>query len=33
VTFKQWIEAEPVKPLHQDHARYAAYGAAPPHAG
>ena len=30
VTFKQWIEAEPVRPLHQDHARYAAYGAAPP---
>jgi hypothetical protein len=29
VTFKQWIEAEPVRPLHQDHARYAAYGAAP----
>jgi hypothetical protein len=28
VTFKQWIEAEPVRPLHQDHARYAAYGAA-----
>ena len=23
---KDWIEAEPVRPLHQDHARYAAYG-------
>jgi hypothetical protein len=21
VTFKQWIEADPVRPLHQDHAR------------
>ena len=28
VTFKEWIEADPVRPLHQDHARYAAYGAA-----
>jgi hypothetical protein len=26
VSFKDWIEAEPVRPLHQDHARYAAYG-------
>jgi hypothetical protein len=30
LTFKDWIEAEPVRPLHQVHARYAAYGAAPP---
>jgi hypothetical protein len=29
VTFKQWIEADPVRPLHQDHARYAAYAVAP----
>jgi hypothetical protein len=29
VTFKQWIEADPVRPLHQDHARYAAYALAP----
>ena len=30
LTFKQWIEAEPVRPLNQGHARYAAFGAAPP---
>ena len=33
VTFKQWIEADPVRPLHQDHARYAAFAAAPPDTG
>src|SRR5262249_7303998 len=30
LTFKQWIEAEPVRPLNQGHARYAAFGTAPP---
>ena len=26
VTFRQWIKAEPLKPLNQWHARYASYG-------
>jgi hypothetical protein len=30
LTFKQWIEAEPVRPLNQGHARYAAFGTSPP---
>jgi hypothetical protein len=30
VTFRQWIEADPIRPLHQTHARYALYGALPP---
>ena len=29
VTFRQWIYAEPLKPLHQWHARYASYGLPP----
>jgi hypothetical protein len=29
LTFKQWVEAEPVRALNQGHARYAAFGAAP----
>ena len=29
VTFQEWIEADPVRPLHQDHARFAAYRAVP----
>ena len=29
VTFKQWIYAEPLKPLHQWHARYASFGPPP----
>jgi hypothetical protein len=28
VTFRQWIKAEPLKPLNQWHARYASYGMA-----
>lgn len=30
VTFKHWIKADPIKPLHQTHARFALYGADPP---
>jgi hypothetical protein len=30
ITFKQWINADPIRPLHQTHARYALYGNAPP---
>jgi hypothetical protein len=29
VTFKQWIEAEPIRPVEPGHARYAASGSAP----
>jgi hypothetical protein len=29
VIFKSWIRADPIKPLHQTHARYAFYGASP----
>jgi hypothetical protein len=29
LTFKQWVEAEPVRALNQGHARYAGFGAAP----
>jgi hypothetical protein len=30
VSFKLWIQAEPVRPFNQGHARYAAFGTAPP---
>ena len=26
VTFREWVKAEPLRPLHQWHARYASYG-------
>jgi hypothetical protein len=29
VSFRLWIEAEPVRPFHQGHARYAAFGTPP----
>jgi hypothetical protein len=29
VTFKDWIKADPIKPLHQTHARFALYGINP----
>jgi hypothetical protein len=28
-TFKDWIKADPIKPLHQTHARFALYGINP----
>ena len=33
VTFKRWIEADPIKPLHQWHARFATYAVAPSEQG
>ena len=30
LNFKQWINADPIRPLHQTHARLALYGASPP---
>jgi hypothetical protein len=30
ITFREWINADPIRPLHQTHARYALYGAVPP---
>ena len=31
--FKDWIAADPIRPLHQTHARFALYGVTPPGAG